>query len=71
MIDPFMNLGHCAQMATRQAFRTGNVHHVIATGSDAMPLAVIDEHQLFELSDRLDLTDLLYSADPFSEARAS
>ena len=71
MFDPFMNLGHCARMATRQAFRTGNVHHVIATGSDIMPLAVIDEHQLFELSDRLDLTDLLFSADPFAEAQAS
>ena len=67
MIDPFMNLNHCARMATRQAFRTGNVHHVIATGRDAMPLAVIDEHQLFDLSDTLDLTDLLFSADPFAD----
>ena len=70
MIDPFMNLGRCARMATRQAFRTGNVHHVIATGSVAMPMAVIDEHQLFDLGDRLDLTDPLFSADPFAEAEA-
>ena len=70
MIDPFMNLSHCARMATRQAFRTGNVHHVIATGVDVMPLAVIDEHQLFELGERLDLSDLMFSADPFADAEA-
>ena len=71
MINRFMTLPHCARMATRQAFRTGDVHHVIATGSPIMPLAVIDEHQLFDLGDHLDLTDLLFSADPFADAVAS
>jgi len=68
MSNAFMTLSHCARMATRQAFRTGNVHHVIATSSTFMPLAVIDEHQLFTLGDRLDLTSLLFWADPFVDA---
>lgn len=71
MIHPFMNLTYCARMAMRQAFRTGDVHHVIATGCTAMPLEVIDEHQLFKLGDQLDMTDLLFTADPFADAIAS
>ena len=65
-----MTLTHCACMATRKAFQTGDVHHVIATGCEDMPLAVIDQHRLFQLADRLDHTALLFSADPFADAAA-
>jgi hypothetical protein len=65
MTTGFMNVKHCARMATRQALRTGEVVHVIATGNHEMPIMVIDEHQLFECGDRLGIDDLLYTADPF------
>ncbi len=65
MIHPFMNLNHCAKFATRQAFRTGEVYHVVATWVPEAPYAVIDDHRLFELGDRIAIRDLLFSADPF------
>ena len=65
MIDPFMNLNHCAKFATRAAFRTGDVYHVIATWVTDAPYAVIDDHRLFELGDRIAIRDLLFTADPF------
>lgn len=68
MSNPFMTLAHCARYATRHAYRTGDVAHVVATGHPEMPLTVIDEHRLFELSDRLSPFDVLFSADPFAEA---
>ena len=71
MSNPFMTLQHCARFATRQAFRTGNVAHVIATGHPAMPLMVVDDVTLLDLGERLALTDLLFTADPFADAAAS
>ena len=70
MFNPFMTLSHCARFATRQAFRTGDVMHVVATGRALAPLTVIDDHRLFELGDRIALEDLLYIADPFADAVA-
>ncbi|QYE37058.1 hypothetical protein KZX46_21915 (plasmid) [Polymorphobacter sp. PAMC 29334] len=67
MTTAFMNVTHCARMATRQALRTGEVVHVIATGNDTMPIMVIDEHQLFAHGDRLGPEDLLFTADPFGD----
>ena len=59
----FMNVTHCARMAVRQALRTGEVVHVVATGNDLMPIMVIDEHLLFDRGDRLGPEDLLFTAD--------
>jgi hypothetical protein len=71
MQPKFMNVTHCARMAIRQALRTGEVVHVIATGNDAMPMMVIDEHQLFRRGDRLGPEDLLFTADPFGDVEAA
>lgn len=68
MLDPFMNLRHCSQMAIRQALRSGDVFHVVATGEPDRPLSVLDEHDLFELGDQLGPEDLLFTADPFAAA---
>ena len=69
-INPFMTLRHCAKFATRQAFRTGEVMHVIATPNTDAPLAVIDDQSLFERADRIAVEDLLFTADPFGDAAA-
>ena len=68
--NPFMTLHHCAKFATRHAFRTGEVVHVIATGINVAPLAVIDDQALFERADRIAVEDLLFTADPFGDAAA-
>lgn len=70
MSNPFMTLAHCARFAIRHAFRTGNTVHVVSTGRAEMPLTVIDEHRLFEISDRLSHEDVLFSADPFATAES-
>ena len=71
MFNPFMTVTHCARFATRQAFRTGDVHHVVATWDATKPLAVIDDHELLQFGEQLTIKDLLFTADPFSEAQAS
>lgn len=68
--NPFMTLHHCAKFATRHAFRTGEVMHVIATGISAAPLAVIDDQTLFERADRVAVEGLLFTTDPFGDADA-
>jgi len=68
--NPFMTLHHCAKFATRHAFRSGEVMHVIATGITDAPLAVIDDQTLFERGDRIAVEDLLFTADPFGDAAA-
>lgn len=71
MTTPFMNVNHCARMATRQALRTGEVVHVVATGNDMMPMMVIDEHELFARGDKLGPDDLIYTVDPFGDVAAA
>jgi len=68
MTTAFMTMTHCARMAVRQALRTGEVVHVVATGDKAMPMIVLDEHELFARGDRLGPEDLLFTADPFADA---
>ena len=67
MYNPFLTPKHCARFATRRAFETGNVFHVIATGDVERPLTVIDDTMLFKLGDVLALEDLVFTADPFAE----
>ena len=68
--NPFMTLHHCAKFATRLAFRTGEVMHVVATRMTVAPLMVIDDQTLFERADRIAVEDLLFTADPFGDAAA-
>jgi hypothetical protein len=70
LFNPFMTLHHCAKFATRHAFRTGEVMHVIATGVVDAPLTVIDDQMLFELGDRIAIADLMFTADPFGDVAA-
>lgn len=70
MFNPFMTVGHCARYALRQAFRSGDVAHVVATGNETMPLMVIDEHNLFELAEQLSPADVMFTADPFADVQA-
>lgn len=64
----FMNVTHCARMAVRQALRTGEVVHVVATGNKLMPMMIIDGRELFARGERLGPEDLLFTADPFADA---
>lgn len=70
MYNPFLTPNFCARFATRRAFDTGNVFHVIATGDDTRPLTVVDDTTLFKLADVLALEDLVFTADPFAEDAA-
>ena len=70
MYNPFLSQKHCARFATRRAFQTGNVWHVIETGNPAMPLAVVDDTLLFEMADVVRIEDLVFTADPFAESAA-
>ncbi len=70
MYNPFMRLQHCARFATRRAFATGEVFHVVETGAAIAPLTVIDDQTLFDLGDRIDVEDLVFTADPFCDAVA-
>lgn len=70
MYNPFLTPKNCARFATRRAFDTGNVFHVIATGDDTRPLTVVDDTMLFKLADELALEDLVFTADPFAEDAA-
>lgn len=71
MFSPFMTTNHCAKFATRRALCTGNVFHVIATWIAEAPYTVIDDNRLYELGDRIEIADLLFTADPFADAIAS
>ena len=51
MYNPFMRPQHCARFATRRAFATGEVFHVVETGTAIAPLTVIDDQTLFDLGD--------------------
>lgn len=64
MTNPFMTLNHCAAMACRRAIATRSVVHVIATGEEAMPLAILDEYTLLACGDQLGFEDLRFTADP-------
>jgi hypothetical protein len=68
--NPFMRLQHCARFATRRAFVTGEVFHVVETGCQIALLSVIDDQTLFDLADRIAVADLLFTADPFADAAA-
>jgi hypothetical protein len=70
MYNPFMDQKHLARFAMRQAFKTGNVCHVVATGEPIAPFTVIDDHTLFALADQVDPHDVMFSADPFADAVA-
>jgi hypothetical protein len=70
MHNPFMRPQHCARFATRRAFATGEVFHVVETGVELAPLSVIDDHTLFDLGDKVSVEDLVFTADPFCDAVA-
>jgi hypothetical protein len=70
LYNPFMRPQHCARFATRRAFATGEVFHVVETGAAIAPLNVIDDQTLFDLGDRIDVEDLVFTADPFCDAVA-
>lgn len=70
MYNPFQTQKHCARFATRRAFQTGNVWHVIETGDPAAPMAVVDDTMLFEMADHVKIEDLVFTADPFAESVA-
>ncbi|MBB6228585.1 hypothetical protein FHS79_002775 [Polymorphobacter multimanifer] len=65
-----MDQRHLARFAVRQAYQTGNVCHVVATGEPIAPFTVIDDHALFALADQVDPRDVMFSADPFADAVA-
>lgn len=67
MYNPFQTAKNCARFATRRAFHTGDVHHVIATGDERAPLLVVDDTTLFKMADVLAIEDLVFTADPFAE----
>ena len=70
MYNPFLSQKHCARFATRRAFQTGNVWHVIETGNPTIPPAVVDDTMLFEMADVVRIEDLVFTADPFAESAA-
>lgn len=70
LYNPFMRPQHCARFATRRAFATGEVFHVVETGEPIAPLTVIDDHLLFELADAISVEELVFTADPFCDAAA-
>ncbi len=70
MYNPFLTPKNCARFATRRAFQTGNVFHVIATGDEARPLTVVDDTMLYKLADIVSIEDLVFTADPFAESVA-
>ena len=70
LYNPFMRPQHCARFATRRAFATGEVFHVVETSTAIAPLSVIDDQTLFDLGDRIDIEDLVFTADPFCDAVA-
>jgi hypothetical protein len=70
MYNRFMRPQHCAHFATRRAFATGEVFHVVETGTAIAPLTVIDDQTLFDLGDAISVEDLVFTADPFCDAAA-
>jgi hypothetical protein len=70
MYNPFLSKKHCARFATRRAFQTGNVFHVIATNDERRPLTVVDDTTLFELADMVTIEDMMFTADPFAAGAA-